>query len=217
MKDAVRAYFPAFSDVFEGNVAFMYTDSLGLVTTGRGNLVDNGHARTHVTDDIGPCSPAMALVLPFKQAYTGGNFGALATQDQISAEWWNVKKMWPKVQSVACGKFTSLRLTQPDVDTLTFSKLDEMWAHLLTRFTDAEDWPADAQLGLLSMAWSAGPAFNFPKFQLAARARDWRGAALECQMTSGAVPVARNKANKTLFTNAQRTTDPEALAYPTAL
>ncbi len=217
MKDAVRAYFPAFSDVFEGNLGFMYTDSLGLVTTGRGNLVDNGRARSHITDDIGPCSPAMALGLPFRQAYTGDNFGALATAEQISAEWWRVKKMWPKVQSVACGKYTSLRLTQPDIDALTYSKLDEMWAHLLTRFTDAEEWPADAQLGLLSMAWAMGPSFSFPRFQQAARARDFRGASLECQMTSGAVPVARNKANVILFVNAAKTADPDVLNYPTAL
>jgi GH24 family phage-related lysozyme (muramidase) len=40
MKTAVAAIFPTFTERFEGHCTFLYCDVKGLVTTGRGNLVD---------------------------------------------------------------------------------------------------------------------------------------------------------------------------------
>lgn len=197
MRDVVRAAFPSFTDKFEGKLSFMYLDVLGLVTTGRGNLIDP--------------MPA-ALVLPWKQALTGG----LATRDQVVQEWNRVKGL----QGIRLhgggvfGKLTVLRLSPQDIDDLTFSKLDEMWAHLLGRFPDLEDWPADAQLALVSMAWAMGPAFRFPVFESCAHVRDWAGAARECGMNAIGNPglIPRNAANRTLFMNAALGADPAVLS-----
>jgi hypothetical protein len=48
-------------------------------------------------------------------------------------------------------------------------------------FADLDNFPADAQLGLLSMSWGMGPMFNFPKFQAYVAAGDWSSAATECR------------------------------------
>lgn len=197
MKQEVRDFFPAFTDRFEGRVPFMYTDSLGLVTTGRGNLIDHGPRRKTVSDPVGWSNSDLAATLPWQ-------VGARpATRAEIDAAFWTVKKAWPARQSVQCAILTSLRLSDAAVDDLTRRTLDAMWAESLRFFPDLEDWPAPAQLGLLSMAWAMGDAFEggFPKFAAAAKAHDWATCALECQITQNA-PLLRNAANKALFTRA---------------
>jgi hypothetical protein len=73
-----------------------------------------------------------------------------------------------------------------------------------TEFAEFDDWPADAQLGLLSMAWALGPAFRFLNFQAACQARDFRTAAVESHMNDTNNPGLRprNKANFQLFESA---------------
>ena len=211
MRPSVRAAFPGFTDRFEGKVPFMYTDSLGLVTTARGDLIDNGPPRYHATDAIGTASPAQACLIPFKLD------GSVATVATIAAEWWAVKRAWPAITSVHCATITRLRLTDNDIDTLSFARLDAIWAVLLTRWPDLESWSAPAQLGAISMAWADGPLFKFPKFAAAALRQDWRTCAAECEFTQPPVPVERNRAQVTLFTNAALCTDPDVLAWPSAL
>lgn len=201
MKQAVRDAFPAFTDRFEGRVGWMYCDVLGLVTTGRGNLIDP--------------KPA-AMGLPWRN-----RDGALAGQAQVSREWDTVKSLQAmRVRGgYAYADCTNLRLTPQAIDDLTCAKLDEMWSHLLGRFPDAEAWPADAQLGLLSMAWAMGPAFHFPAFASAALAQDFATCADQCKMREEGNPglIPRNQANRTLFNNAARSHDPETLFYPSVL
>src|SRR5271165_5756769 len=206
MKPAVRASFVAFTVPFEGSVSWMYLDILGLVTTGRGNLID-------------PVSQALGL--PWKQT-SGGNFGADATQDQIVAEWTRVKglQVMAKGGGYAFSKVTTLRLHPDDVDALTFAKADEMWAKLLVRFPGLASWPCDAQLGVLSMAWAMGPMFAFPHFAQAANdpaGPDFVKMSVECIMTKPPVPAARNAANVNLFLNASRAADPDVLYWPSVL
>jgi len=203
MKPAVRGSFIAFTEKFEGKCSWMYLDSIGLVTTGRGNLID-------------PISAALGL--PWKQT-SGGNFGADATQDQIVAEWTRVKglQVMAKGGGYAFSKVTTLRLHPDDVDALTFGKADEMWARLLVRFPGLDTWPCDAQLGVLSMAWAMGPMFDFPHFLFAANLDDepdFVKMSVECVMTKPPVPVARNAANVQLFLNASKAADPDTLYWP---
>ena len=40
MHTSVKMFFPKFSEILEGNVTWMYLDVKGLVTTGKGNLID---------------------------------------------------------------------------------------------------------------------------------------------------------------------------------
>jgi hypothetical protein len=196
MNNDVRAVYCSFTDRFEGKCNFLYTDQLGLVTSGRGNLLDTGRRRERVTDPMGPISAAPAIGLPWRRAD-----GTLAIASEVAAEWMHVKQMWPVIESIACASITKLRLDWADVDALTFAKVDEMWIHLRGRWPDIETWPSPAQLGVISMAWAMGAAFDFPHFTAAALAKDWGTCSIECRINQNP-PVARNKINAKLFTAA---------------
>ena len=204
MKPEVCEAFCDFTDRFEGKLPFMYTDSVGLVTTGRGNLIDGGARRNVVNDPLGMTGPQPALALPWRYAD-----GSIAPARDIQMAWWAVKNAWPKVQSNHCGYLTTMRLTDGAIDQLTFSVLSQMWHEAAERFKAIESWPACAQLGVMSMAWAMGGAFEagFPKFCAAADAQDWTTCAVECRMTKPPVPEARNDANVKLFLGARRALD----------
>ena len=193
MLDEVRAAFPAFTDRFEGRLGYMYTDKLGLVTTGRGNLIDTGPRRMTSGDPIGNADPAPALALPW--CHFDWSFALAA---EVRQAWSIVKNAWPQVQSVACERLTNLRLSADAIDALTFTKLDEMWSQLRSRFANLESSPAPAQLGILSMAWAMGPAFNYPRFRTAALAGDWGTCGAECFMQGPGI-AGRNAMNEKLF------------------
>lgn len=201
MKQSVRDVFAEFSTRFEGRVPFMYLDVKGLVTTGIGNLID-------------PIS--LAITLPWMR-----KDGTPATKAEIESEWRKVKALQSMRMrgGMAYGAVTNLRLNETAIDGLVTAKAAEMEANLVKRFPDFASWPADAQLGLLSMAWAMGPAFRFPKFQAACLAMDFRKAAEECKMNEVGNPglAPRNVANKQLFLNAARVLelgDRETLHYP---
>lgn len=217
MRSSVSSAYCKFTDKFEGNLTCMYLDEgevtsfnpqgIGLVTTGRGSLIDP------VTS---------ALRLPWKQAVGAGpNFSALATPDQVTAEWTKVKSLQSmrKQGGGAFYKVTSLRLAPADVDADTMARVSGMWNALLRRFPNIDQACADAQLGVLSMAWAMGSGFVFPKFQAAFLAGDFHTCAQECTIQGN--HAARNAANVTLFTNAwqvsARGLDPDKLYYPTDL
>jgi GH24 family phage-related lysozyme (muramidase) len=224
VRPAVSAIAPKFTDAFEGKLSWMYLDVKCLVTTGRGNLID-------------PVTSALAL--PW---YHRSN-NAVARPDEITREWMTVKSMKSMAPrgGMAFASMTDLRLSDPALDQLFFGKVDEMWTTLAARFS-CETWCADAQLGLLSMAWALGPHFAFPKFQAAVAVGDWATAAgppgdasldpskrgqswMEDNHLPGSNPAnpglhRRNLANKVLFTNAQYVAadpcayDPGTLYYP---
>lgn len=205
MKQAVRDVFAEFSTRFEGRVPFMYLDVKGLVTTGIGNLID-------------PITTGVTL--PWLKAD-----GTKASKSEIEAEWRKVKSLQAMRMrgGMAYGAVTSLRLSEAAIDALVVRKANEMEMHLVKRFKGYDTWPADAQLGLLSMAWAMGPAFKFPKFQAACDALDFRTAAIQCKMNEVGNPglVPRNKANETLFANSHKVITGnlcrETLYYPTVL
>lgn len=191
MKPEVRAHFPEFSVKFEGRVPTMYADVLGLITCGVGNLID-------------PVSVAMHL--PFRHAN-----GSLAAPSEIAAEWQRLKAMdlgryhW-RVQAARAG--LQLHLSDDDIDTLVREKLDDNEQILTRFFPDFEEWPAEAQLATLSMAWAMGAGFpsTWPRFTAAARAHDWAACAENCKIrevapngTPNPGVIPRNKANAALF------------------
>jgi hypothetical protein len=155
MKQEVRDQFISFTDPIEGKCAWMYLDVLGLVTTGRGNLIDSAPA---------------AMKLPWVRAD-----GQIAECHEIGAEWSYVKGLRERARygGGAFAGVTHLRLTPAAIDNLTLSKLDEMWAHLVGRFDWLEAAPWPVQLALVSMAWAMGPAFHFPHFEAACERSDW--------------------------------------------
>src|SRR5262249_37215008 len=130
--------------------------------------------------------------------------------DQIAAEWQRLKtnQTLAHLGHTACDQVTELELTKDAVGALILKRLtdDESFLKRQVWFTDFETWPADAQLGLLSMAWAMGPGGPgaFPHFRAACQRQDFKTAAMECKMDEAGNPglVPRNHANSALFSNA---------------
>lgn len=204
MRASVLQNFTKFNTPFEGMLNYMYTDVKGLVTTGMGNLIDP--------------LPA-ALVLPWKHAD-----GSDASQDEITQEWNTVKGAWPGVQSTGDRAITTLHLDQADIDVLIASKAQQFEDTLRGIYPDYDNWPADAQLGVLSMSWALGAGFGrgFPQFTAAANAYDFRTAAAQSgYRDQDPGNKARQAANVILFNNAATVVegngDREVLYYPSVL
>lgn len=194
---------------FEGYVTWMYLDVAGFVTIGVGNKID-------------PIN--LALNLPFEYA---DQPGSQASQEDITAAWNTVKSRTDLRLSSAFKEVTNLRLTQAAIRSLIDTRLRENENTLKKTLSEFDKFPADAQLGLLSMAWALGPLFInngiWPKFRAACLNQDWDTAAAECRMKSTNNPgiEPRNDADKTLFSNAARVQElgyaPEVLYYPTVI
>ena len=197
MYPAVQSGFLAFSAKFEGRVSYMYLDVLGLVTVGVGNLVD-------------PVLTAQGLPFRFKNRPGIAAPGSAATPDQIAAEWQTLKNDASlKTRGYkACEPITQLELSDDAIDALISDRLAKNESFLKRQqwFQNFDTWPADAQLGLLSMAWAMGPAGpgGFPNFRAACQQLDFSTAAAQCKMNETGNPglVPRNQANFTLFSNA---------------
>ena len=164
MRAAVRAAFVGFTKPFEGACRWMYGDVENLITTGFGDLID-------------PVS--LAVVLPWLHRLTLQP----ATKTEIVQEWLRVKaaKALNRLGGGAYERMTTLILSDEAIASLVDQRLTMNDAYLARWFPGYVDWPADAQLGLLSMAWSMGPGFRplFPRFSAACDALDFATAALD--------------------------------------
>lgn len=197
MFPSVQSGFRAFSEKFEGSVPYMYLDIKGLVTVAVGNLVD-------------PVEAAQALPFRFKNKPGIANAGAAATPDQIAAEWHKLKNNPTLAQRgfKACEPLTMLELSDDSINAIILSRLtaNENFMKRQQWFQNFDSWPADAQLGLLSMAWAMGPAGPgaFPNFRAACQSSNFNAAAAECKMNEAGNPglIPRNRANVQLFSNA---------------
>jgi GH24 family phage-related lysozyme (muramidase) len=197
MHVSVKDRFKAFNEPLEGVVRYMYLDVKGLITIGVGNLID-------------PLSTALGL--PFRYKYKPGikNAGQLASKADIEAEWKLIKGKQDLAQRGhrACEPLTKLELDDAAINTLINNRLlqNERFLKGQKVFKNFDQWPADAQLGLLSMAWAMGPGFSatWHRFSVACEKMDFDGAAENCRISEAGNPgvVPRNKANKHLFQNA---------------
>jgi GH24 family phage-related lysozyme (muramidase) len=185
----VRDAFVPFTTGFEARVAWMYLDIKGMVTVGVGNLID---------------TEGGAAALPFVHK----SDDSPASQDEIRAEWRAVKADTALAQKGhhAAEKVTSLKLTEAAMDDLVRKQYDANEAEMRRHFPDWDQFPADARMGLHSMAWALGANLpkRFPNFSTAVRAQDWTTAAAQCHIdeTGNAGVKPRNVANVALFTNA---------------
>ena len=189
MHQAVKDIFPSFSKEFEGRISHFYLDVKGLVTIGVGNLVD---------------PVELALTLPLQRKDTGRP----ATRSEIMEEWSKVKanKALAQRGHLAAAKVTALALSDSAIDELVSRKFEEFARHIRRHYTEIDQYPADAQLALMSMAWAMGPDFprSWPRFSVLVLNRDWASAAAGCKMREAGNPglVPRNAENKKLFENA---------------
>ena len=191
----------------------MYCDIRGLITTGVGNLID-------------PVRAALALKWRHPD-------GGLAGVDEIRAQWSRLKAIAadaahhnPPVQAKLAA--LTLHLDDDAIDELVLARLESNAADIAHRyFPRFADFPADAQLAIMSLAWAAGSGWpaKFPHANAAILAGDWAHAALEAVLSThtpegienvGVIP--RNDAQKICFANAaavvSNNLDPAVLWYP---
>lgn len=190
MFQSVHDAFIRFTAQLEGATTWMYQDINGQVTTGYGNLIDT------VED---------AQVLKWYH-----KSGLEASPWEVSAQWHNVKAIKGKTNAPVnfWRDHSNINLAVDELNAFAYTVLlrFEQALKVLPEFRLYETWPADAQLGVLSMAWAMGPDKfkQFVKFRLALDSMDWVRAAAECKMDDTHNPglVNRNKANYQLFMNA---------------
>lgn len=201
MKPSVEAGFVAFSAPLEGVVPWMYLDVRGLVTVGIGNLID---------------PIALAFDVPFVWPD-----GRPATKTEIQAEWRKVKgtPTLARAGYRAAERVSALRLTDDGVQTLVSRVLHRFAAELAARYPAWDEWPADAQMATLAMAWACGTAFGrtFRLLDEALKRQDWATASQQCTINATGNPgvIPRNKAMRQLyFLAAALPCDGEELHWP---
>jgi len=203
MHAAVKNSFIAFNEPIEKRVRHMYLDKKGWVTVGVGNLIDP------IDDDV--LAGKTALDLPFVYKPGEKNAGKPANRADIEAEWKLIKgkKELSKEGYKACAKITKLELLDPEINKFVIAKLEEMENELklLSAFRDLEQWPADAQLGLLSMSWALGTSKlrgGWVNFKAACAKQNFDTAAKHSHIVDADNPgvIPRNIANLRMFKNA---------------
>ncbi len=226
-----NAFFP-FTVKREGFTPYLYADTLNLVSSGVGNLLDAGPqappsagtsaVRARLNNVVSAAAMAPALGLPWK--IKGPNWNpdpknpvldtrGDATRDQVIAAWIAVKTQNEKVPDFSQrggGSYKSLTNITLDMKGLMdlFQRTLDNFDRVLSRDFRYDTWPADAQLALLSMAWGMGPNFRskFPQFSAAVDARDFNAAAIHSFFKGGGgtleKPAGRNAENIIMFHNA---------------
>lgn len=228
MRRIVGTVFLDWNEPFEGYCLHPYLDTKGLVTVGVGNLID-------ASPKVPAWSPA--LPLPWKVGER------MASDEEIVGQWRKLKSFavpektieeWRKNHGAAplplqlrgggrpeMQAVTTIRLTKDDVSVLVRRVLLDMASTVRAQFPAFDEWPADAQLALLSVSWARGAhgyASEFPKMTAALRGRDFETAAQECGLAGGYED--RDAANRRCFLAAARCErdglNPELLHYADA-
>jgi GH24 family phage-related lysozyme (muramidase) len=208
MHHSVLDSWSAFSEPLEGRVAHLYADVKGFLTAGVGNLADG---------------VSLAQQMPWRMPS-----GDLATKAEIAKQWRAVKDhsvYLSKRHYKYAADYSTMRLTEADIDTFVAQRLARTERTLQKYFHEWDAYPADAQLGCLSMAWAVGDGYPaiFKNFTRAANAGDWLGARASCKIKTEGNPglIPRNKHNETCFGNAARVIewdlDTSVIYWPTAL
>ena len=196
MRPAAQQEFVAFVSQYEGVTDWMYLDVKGLVTSGIGNLLE---------------PIALAQALPWTCSYTRA-----ATPTEVTNGWMTVKSR-QDLKLLGGGHYKSvcdLRLSKAAVADLVRKRMQDNEDQLSVWFPAYQDFCADAQMAIMSIAWAVGDNFarTFPRFRAAANAGDWLTAAAESHISDG--NPARNEANRYLLTMAATSQDPELLHWP---
>jgi hypothetical protein len=216
MHASAQSAWQSFITKDEGNIPYMYLDTKLLVTVGIGNLID-------------PVSQALTLPFQYKANNSvGAPAGRAATRQEIEKEWLSLKQHPAKTTLARTGHASCARLTSLELSVATRQRLfdrvtSEHENQLTTYFPDFSKWPADAQLGLMAMAWGLGKYFpaKWPKFTDACKREDFDTAATESRISSWR--AERNESSVLFFSNAARVVknpsayDRAQVYYPTML
>lgn len=204
MKPAAVAAWRSWNQPNEGWTLFPYTDAIGLLTVGMGNMIDASRG----VDGAG---------LPW--TIGGAPAGRAAAQAQLDA----VKAAWPGVQSLACSGLSSIRLTDADVLSLIDRQIAANEIELRKSFPGWDTFPADGQAALMSKAWAMGPgfvpAYGFHRFAALVNAGQWKAAIPEGHYR-GAGTAGRQKQEDVAMLNADAVVNgggsPDTLYWPGA-
>lgn len=212
MHASVRSYFIEFNEKFEDRIEYMYLDIKGLVTIGVGNLIDVEKASDtknlkKVMEDL------VKLPFVYKLGLRVTNASQKASPADIEADWKMVKdrQEWANLKDrlTKFAGITTLKLEDKAINELALKKADAMEKELKTHpaFQHFDKWPADAQLGLLSMAWALGASKirgGWPNFKAACGKQDFDAAVKSCEINTVGNPgvIPRNAGNLRLFKNA---------------
>jgi len=187
MWSSVEQAWPALAREHEGSYPWMYLDPVGLITVGIGLLLE--HAGQPTEECFG---------LPWTIDEQS------ATRAQIAAGWQSVNAHSELIgQPRAFATISHLRLDDQTINAALVTKTREFWSVLRSQLPDLEQWPADAQLSLIDMAYQLGPRFlgpNWPNFTAAAHADDFATCALHCSVRQAS--ATRNARRRRLFENA---------------
>jgi GH24 family phage-related lysozyme (muramidase) len=160
---------------FEGNVPFMYRAGDGFVTVGVGeklpnvNIAKRFHFRTQLDAD--------------------------ATVAQIEANFERVLDMPGGLPHERYRNSTSLLLSPDYIQNLLLTKLKECDAALREHYDLYDSFPEPVKLALLDMIYNLGKAQlfgQFPAFEKAVIAQDWKTAALQCHRKHSGATDNRN-------------------------
>lgn len=208
MRPTVRAIFRRYSEKLEGRTRHPYCDKRDLVTVSIGCKID-------------PID--LAIDLPWMIG------DRPATHAEIRDDWQSLKERSNEVSNWVASKqapLTSIRLTDEGVDGLLTRRLQANYDYLRTNLMPGlGEFSADAQLGILSLAWAVGADFRAtkpprPAFISACNAQDWLAAKFHARLREidNAGVVDRNRQHEILFDNAltvqERGLPPDWLWWP---
>lgn len=192
----LRDAWPAAMAPLEGRVATLYldTDAPPVMTTAAGYACNSLQA---------------VLALPWRRGADDAHDEGIATQAEIAAEYARVRAEPGGLVWTHYAAGATIHLSDADLDALTLSRLDDFARALAAFFPAFAGWPWQAQAGTLSIAWAVGVGASghgvtgpeWPHFQAACRAGDWRAAAKEGVIASAGNPgvVPRDRLNAALF------------------
>lgn len=187
-----REQYHAFSTPLEGRVPSMYVDGKGLITCGVGNLID-------------PFTLAQSLPWTL-------DTGAPAGAEQVQLDWRKLKDgaaHYSKLHWKFAQADTKCRLTDAAIDALVDRQIQGNEEILRKRFSGWDQFPADAQLAIMSIAWAVGAGFYriFTNLAKAIDSEDWEACVLTCKIKEEGNPgvVPRNAKNRFCFHNAALT------------
>lgn len=204
----VAQLWTAYNEDLEGVFSSPYCDVRGLITTAMGCLIDPFH---------------LALALPW---VIGERF---ATEAEIGDDWEMLKGRKSELSHWQASKqapLTSIRLRAEAIEVLVQRRLAANVAHIEAHLMPGfKEFPADSQMGILSLAWAIGAGFDKakpprPEFVAACNAGDWISAKVYAKLreSNNAGVVQRNRKQEICFDNAQtvrdRGLDPAALWWP---
>lgn len=202
MFPAVQAAFGPFKVNSEGRINYMYCDGKGYVTTAVGNLLKDAAAAK-------------------KWAWRVRNTGALASPAQITDAFDACKAYYDETKAAGKGApgysrykdKTTLHLPDEQIYAIVSTALGKFDGYARVGFGAIwDEFPADAQLAVLSMMWGLGSTKGIKKANRplynAICAGDFETATYHCTFKAQgnqAVRDWKNKAYRFMFSNAATT------------